>query len=515
MKIRNPFLTILLLIIVGSLFSCSEKKEVATNPNVVFIYLDDLGYGDISSYDAAAKVATPHIDALASSGVRFTNGYATSATCTPSRYALLTGTYPWRNKNAHILPGSAPLIIDTAMVTLPKMLRSEGYQTAIVGKWHLGLGTGNMDWNGKVAPGPNAVGFDYSYIMAATQDRVPTVFIENDRVKNLDPNDPIYVNYETNFEGEPTALTHPEMLDLTWHHGHNSSIVNGVPRIGYMKGGKAALWNDSIMAHQFLAKAITYIEDHKETPFFLYYALQEPHVPRIPHPQFAGKSGMGARGDVIMQADWFVGQIMETLEAQGIAENTIVVFSSDNGPVLNDGYNDLADVKWNGEKPTAGLRGGKYSLFEAGTRVPFIVSWKGKIAPKVSDALVCQMDLFSSLAKLIGSDARGNDSQDLLPAFMGYSDSGRDDLVLEATSRTAYRKGDWVMLPPYDGTRINTLVNTELGNDTVFQLYNLKTDAGQTTNLANEHPDKLKEMLDGFVAIRGEAYGNTQKLILK
>lgn len=513
MTFKHLLSTFVVCATLGMLASCTEQPKPA--PNVLFIYLDDLGYGDVTAYDAEAKVPTPNIDALANGGIRFTNGYASSATCTPSRYALLTGTYPWRNAKAHILPGSAPLIIDYTKPTLPKMFKGVGYETAIIGKWHLGLGDGHMNWNESITPGPNLVGFDYSYIMAATQDRVPTVFIENDKVVNLDPNDPISIDYKKNFEGEPTAISNPEMIDLKWHHGHNNSIVNGVPRIGFMKGGKSALWNDSIMAHQFLEKSIAYVKEKRDKPFFLYYALQEPHVPRIPHPQFAGKSGMGARGDVIMQADWFVGQMMQALEDAGIAENTIVVFSSDNGPVLNDGYEDLADTKWEGVKPTAGLRGGKYSLFEAGTRVPFIVSWKGTVKSKVSDALVCQMDLFTSLAKLVGSEERGPDSEDVLDALLGKSDVARTDLVLEATSRTAYRKGDWVMIPPYNGGAINKHVNTEVGNSKIPQLYNLKMDAGQQHNLATEQPEKLKEMMDAFIAIRGKEYKKTKKLILK
>jgi len=514
MKTKLSLSIITLSVMTLGLFSCQPKTEEAMKPNIVFIYLDDLGYGDVTAYDPEAKVPTPNIDAMAAAGVRFTNGYASSATCTPSRYALLTGRYPWRNKNAHILTGSAPLIIDTARITLPKMLKAEGYQTAIIGKWHLGLGAkdGSMDWNISVTPGPNEVGFDESYIMAATQDRVPTVFIDNGKIENLDPNDPIYVDYKKNFEGEPTAISNPEMLKLKWHHGHNNSIVNGIPRIGFVKGGKSAYWNDSTMADHFLAKSIAYIKEKKDKPFFLYYALQEPHVPRIPQPRWAGKSGMGDRGDVIMQADWYVGQIMKTLEEEGIAENTIVFFSSDNGPVLNDGYEDLADVKWEGVKPTAGLRGGKYSLFEAGTRVPFIVSWKGTIQPKVSDALVCQMDMYSSLAKLVGSDLRGEDSQDILEALTGKSDMGRQDLMIEATSRTAYRNGDWVLIPPYKGWALNKHVNTELGVDKDFQLYNLKEDAAQKHNLAKENPEKLKEMYDAFLSIRGDEYKEIKKL---
>ena len=191
----------------------ATPQEPQKQPNIIFIYADDLGYGDVSVY-GATEINTPNMDKLANGGVRFTNGYASSATCTPSRFALLTGTYPWRNKDAKILPGTAPLLIDTAQVTVPKMLKTKGYHTGIVGKWHLGLGNGNVDWNTHISPGPNEVGFDYSYIMAATQDRVPTVYIKNGYVDNLDPNDPIMVDYDKNFDGEPTGTDNPELLKM-------------------------------------------------------------------------------------------------------------------------------------------------------------------------------------------------------------------------------------------------------------------------------------------------------------
>ena len=243
-------LTPLVLLFTLGFISCN-KKEAPTKPNIIIVYMDDLGYGDVS-YNGAKKLKTPNMDAMAMAGMRFNNGYATSATCTPSRYALLTGVYPWREKRARILAGTAPLIIGTEQMTLPRMLNQQGYQTAIIGKWHLGLGNGNVNWNELVTPGPNQLGFDYSYILAATQDRVPTVYIEDGNVVGLDPNDPIEVNYQKNFEGEPTGLENPELLTMKWHHGHNSSIVNGIPRIGFMKGGVAAKWSDIDMADHFL-----------------------------------------------------------------------------------------------------------------------------------------------------------------------------------------------------------------------------------------------------------------------
>ena len=495
-------------------FISCNKKETPTKPNIIIIYMDDLGYGDVS-YNGASKLQTPNMDAMAMAGMRFNNGYATSATCTPSRYALLTGVYPWREKRAKILAGTAPLIIGTDQMTLPKMLKQEGYQTAIIGKWHLGLGNGNVNWNKLVSPGPNQVGFDYSYILAATQDRVPTVYIEDGKVVGLDPNDPIEVNYQKNFEGEPTGLENPELLTMNWHHGHNSSIVNGIPRIGFMKGGEAAKWSDIDMADHFLNGIQKYIKSHKGKPFFLYYPMQQPHVPRTPHPRFEGLSELGPRGDAIVEADWCLGELKKTLEAEGIIDNTLIIFSSDNGPVLNDGYYDDSDVKNGDHQPSGPLRGGKYSLFEAGTRVPFFTYWKGKIKPGVSDSMVSQLDLLSSLAQLVGSEVRTADSLPLLELLLGQSDEGRDEMVIEATSRTAFKRGDWVMIPPYEGPAVNDKVQIELGNDSNFQLYNLTEDIEQQNNLAALKPEKLQEMLKAFEAIRGDDYGKIEKLELK
>ncbi|MCL4144611.1 UNVERIFIED_CONTAM: hypothetical protein GTU68_036737 [Idotea baltica] len=400
-------------------------------------------------------------------------------------------------------------------MTIPKMLKKQGYHTGIVGKWHLGLGDGSVDWNERIGPGPNEVGFDYSYIMAATQDRVPTVYIENGHVVRLDKSDPIEVNYKENFPGEPTGKDSPEMLKMKWHHGHNSSIVNGIPRIGFMKGGESAKWVDENMADTFLVRAQNYVMQHKDEPFFLYYALQQPHVPRTPHERFIGTSGMGPRGDVIVEADWCIGEFMKTLEKAGLMENTLIVLSSDNGPVLNDGYFDDAVEKIGDHNPKGPLRGGKYSLFEAGTRVPFITYWKGHIEATESNALVSQIDLFSSIAALAGSDLRGQDSEEMLDVFMGKSNEGRDELILEATTRTAFRKGDWAMIPPYKGPALNKQVNIELGNATEFQLYNLAEDLGEQNNLAASQPEKLKEMVEAFEAIRGTGYGATEALELK
>ncbi len=508
MRISNSILSLLALPIVPAVAAKTTVK-----PNIVIIYLDDLGYGDISCY-GTGKINTPNIDVLANNGVRFTNGYATSATSTPSRYGLLTGVYPWRNKDAKILPGSAPMLIGTDQQTLPKVLRSAGYQTAVVGKWHLGLGTGIVDWNKKVTPNPNDVGFDYSYVMAATQDRVPTVYIDNGYVDGLKSDDNIQIDYDKNFAGEPTGKLNPELTTMKWHHGHNGSIVNGIPRIGFVKGGQSANWSDVDLADHFLVKAQDYVKSHKANPFFLYYAMNQPHVPRTPNQRFVGKSGMGPRGDVILEADWCIGEFIKTLKKEGVFDNTLIIFSSDNGPVLNDGYYDDAVEKLGDHKPGGPLRGGKYSLLEAGTRVPFFTYWKGKIHPQVSDALVCQIDLIASIAKLVGADVKPTDSQNLLDVLMGKSKKGRESLVIEANTKTAFRKGNWLMIPPYSGDAILQEVNIEVGNSTEYQLYNLKEDVGQKCNLAKSQPKILSQMIKDFELVRGD-YKNVEKIELK
>ena len=507
---KKTLLALLLGIILFGGFAQYSKKE---KPNILIIYLDDLGYGDVSAY-GNGKLQTPNIDKLANGGVRFTNGYATSATCTPSRYGLLTGIYPWRNDRAKILPGDAPMLIDTASTTLPDILKGQGYTTGVVGKWHLGLGNGNVDWNKAISETPNDLGFDYSYIMAATTDRVPTVYIENRHVQGLTANDPLLVNYNKNFEGQPTAITNPELMTKQkWHHGHNNSVHNGIPRIGFMKGGNSALWVDEDMADVFLNKAKSFIDNHLPEntgkPFFMYYALQQPHVPRVPHPRFVGKSGMGPRGDAIIEADWCVGEIIKKLEEQGLLESTLIVFSSDNGPVLNDGYYDDAVEKLGNHTPAGGLRGGKYSLFEAGTKVPFITYWKGTITPSVSDAVVCQIDLLASFAKLTGAKSPSADSQNLLSTFLGKSKKGRKDLVLEANGRLAYRQNDYIFIPSYKGAALSKEVNIETGVAPGGQLYNVVKDPAQQSNIAQSEPKMLSKMKAAMVKIVGDKYSST------
>jgi arylsulfatase A-like enzyme len=476
-------------------------------PNIIIMYADDLGFGDVGCYGGTG-IPTPHVDRLAAGGLKFMEGYATAATCTPSRFSLLTGSYPWRNPRAAILAGDAPIIIDPGTPTLPELLRQAGYATGVVGKWHLGLGKGDLDWNADITATPLDVGFDESFIMAATNDRVPCVYIDGRKVSGLDPADAIEVTYDPKeaFPGLPTGRDNPELLRMKYSHGHDMSIVNGVSRIGFMRGGTAALWKDEEMADVFLQRAVSFVERHKDEPFFLYYAFHQPHVPRLPGPRFAGTTGLGPRGDVIAEMDWCVGQMLDALDHLKLAENTIVIFSSDNGPVLDDGYVDRAPELCGSHRPAGPLRGGKYSLFDGGTRVPFILRWTGTVTPSESSAKVSHVDFLASFAAQAGiplpQDA-GVDSMNVLPALLGKSPTGREELVVEGIgAKTVLHKNGLVFIPPHDGPARIATVDIETGNAPEPQLYDLASDIGQIRNLAAERPDVVKALSARLKEIR-------------
>lgn len=495
MRASQQVLALLLAVGAGAAAPVTGAQR---RPNVVFLYADDLGYGDVSSYGATA-LRTPNIDRLAREGLRFTDAHSAAATCTPSHYALMTGEYAWRKPGTGVLPGDAALIVEPGRTTLPSVFRRAGYATAVVGKWHLGLGTsGGPDWNARIEPGPREIGFEYSFIMPATGDRVPTVYIENGRVVGLDPADPIRVSYEHPVGDEPTGKSAPDRLKMHPSAGHDQTIVNGISRIGYMTGGRAARWKDEEMADTFTSHAIGFLEEHRSQPFFLYFATHDPHVPRVPHPRFAGTTGLGPRGDAIAQLDWCVGEILKTLDRLSLTRDTLVLFTSDNGPVIDDGYRDDAVVLLGRHRPAGPLRGGKYSKFEGGTRVPFIVRFPGRVEPGVSDALVSQVDLLASFAAWLGQPlARGDapDSEDVMAALLGASRAGRQTLV-EQAGGLALREGTWKYIDPSGGPAIHEETKTELGNARVAQLYDLATDLGEARNLAAVHPDRVRRMQD-------------------
>jgi arylsulfatase A-like enzyme len=505
-KIINRFLLSAVLLMVAVVVHGQKNK--ATQPNIVLIYTDDLGFGDVSSYGTSA-IPTPNIDRLAKNGVRFTNAHATSATCTPSRFSLLTGKYAWRKAGTGIAPGDASLLIPVTTTTLPGMLQKAGYNTAVIGKWHLGLGDAKgPDWNAKITPGPLEIGFNYSFLIPATGDRVPCVFVEDHHVVNLDKKDPIKVSYTGPVDATaPSGKNDPGLLKMQPSHGHDMTIVNGISRIGYMSGGNAALWKDEDFANILVKKADAYISAQKTKPFFLYFSTHDIHVPRIAHERFVGKSGMGPRGDVLLQLDWTVGQVEEILRKNGLLENTLIIFTSDNGQVIDDGYKDQAVEKLGSHKPGGIYRGGKYSAFEAGTRVPFIVSWKGKItAGKVNNALFSQVDLYASLAGLAGvkvDAGQAPDSKNHLPVLLNQNNKSREFLVEQSLNSTlSLLVGNWKYIEPSNGPKINKDTNTELGNLPAPQLYNLSADPGETNNVAAAKPDKVKEMQEQLAKIR-------------
>ena len=490
-----------------SVAAFAAAAESPAKPNIIVILADDLGPGDMSCA-GATKVQTPNIDRLAADGVRFTNGYAPSATCTPSRYALLTGEYAWRQKakNNTILDGDAPLCIEPGRRTLPAMLRDAGYRTGVVGKWHLGLGDGQarVDFNGDVEPGPLEIGFDYCHIIPATVDRVPSVWIENRRVTNLDPADPIAVSYLSNISDEPTGIDRPDLLKQEADKQHSCTIINGISRIGYMKGGTSARFKDDELASTVVAKSVEFIEQHKNTPFFLSVGLFEPHVPRVAEKPFVGTSDCGVRGDVIEQVDWEVGEIMKVLHRLELAANTLVIFSSDNGPILFDGYYDRSVEDLNGHQPTAGLRGWKYLTFEGGCRVPFIAHWPQRIKPRVSGQFFSLVDIYATVAGLIRQELKPNDapdSLDLSAVLLGTTGTNvRDHTVLHGIGGLALRQGDWKFIPATAGAggmgSGANAADARFAAATIPEplLFNLADDPQETSNVIAHHPEKADEL---------------------
>lgn len=491
--------------LVGSLFLSLPMAmwgQSKDRPNVLIIYADDLGYGDLGCYGAKG-VETPNIDKLAEEGVRFTNAYAMAATSTPSRYGMLTGEYAWRKPGTDVAAGDAGMIIKPEQFTLSDLFKQAGYATAAIGKWHLGLGpeTGKQDWNKPLTMGLKDLGFDYHYIMAATADRTPCVFIEQDTVANYDPSAPIEVSYLRPFAGEPLGRTHPELLQLRSSHGHDMAIVNGIGRIGYSRGGGRALWKDENIADSITAKAVQFIREHKDQPFFMYYATNDVHVPRFPHPRFRGKSSMGLRGDAIVQFDWAVGELLRTLDELGIRDNTIILISSDNGAVVDDGYEDRAEELLGEHRPSGGLRGFKYSAFEGGTRVPAILSWRrGQQGKGTSDRVVSQADWLASFAHLLDitlSSGAASDSRPALSAWLGRHDAPhRSHVIGQAANKTlSVRTPEWKYIELSNGAPMITWgPKIETGYLPRPQLYHLPSDPEERHNVADKHPDIVRRM---------------------
>ena len=473
------------------------------NPNVIVIIADDLGYGDLSCYGATA-LKTPNIDRLAEGGLRFTSGYCTASTCTPTRYSLLSGTYAFRHEGTGIAPPNGSLTIDPEMVTLPDLMKKAGYTTAAIGKWHLGLGEKGKspDWNGEIKPGPLEIGFDSCFLLPTTNDRVPQVYLEDHSVPNLDPADPLWVGNEKPSPDYPTGLDQRDTLKMDWSRGHNGTIHNGISRIGFYTGGHKARFRDEDLADMWVKKADEFIETNKDKPFFLYFATHDLHVPRMPHERFQGKTSLGFRGDSIIQLDWCVGELMKKVDELGLSKNTLFVFCSDNGPVMDDGYKDGALEKLGAHDANGPYRGGKYSIYEGGTRTPFITYWKGKIKPGVSEEIVSTVDLAGSLATLTGTkmpDDACVDSFDVMDAMLGVDGAeGRTSMVQQDNNGEdfGYREGKWKLQRHDSGDTNNLEVSKKLTKTKVppFQLFDLEKDPEERNDVLAENKDIAEGM---------------------
>ncbi|QDT69432.1 Arylsulfatase [Planctomycetes bacterium MalM25] len=483
-----------------------------TRPNVVVIMADDLGYGDVGCYGGRA-IPTPRLDRMAAEGLRMTRSYAPASTCTPTRYAVMTGEYPWRprDRETSILDGDAPLAIEPGRPTLPQVLSDNGYRTELVGKWHLGIGDGQnaVDFNQHVGPGPLEVGFRSAFYIPATVDRVPCVFIDGHAVAGLDPSDPLRISYLRRVGGVAVGDTNTPPLKYPGDKQHSNAIVNGISRIGYMAGGEAAWWVDEDITDTLLAKSRKVIETDSDEPYFLMLGLHDPHVPHAPHPRFVGKSNAGIRGDSIVQLDWLVGAVLDAIDKSPGAENTLVLFTSDNGPTVFDGYDD-GSVQANGDHTPAGpLRGSKYLVYEGGCRVPTLVRWRGRVTPGVSDAFFTLTDLLPSLATLAGVEALpegvGQDAIDLADCLVDAdAESTRESAILQGIgNRLAVVTRDWKYVPknadgapPTDIGRGADPLDKRFVDRKSYEdaLFDLPSDESESSNAIESHPEVARRL---------------------
>lgn len=471
----------LLFITLAALIQITHAAAPGRPPNVVIILSDDVGWGDLGCY-GATKIKTPNLDALAKAGMRLTDAHASAAVCTPTRYSLLTGEYSWRKNTAGLNKGvsnaDATLLIPVGSVTLPGVMKKAGYRTGVMGKWHLGFGpTFPVDYNQELAPGPLEIGFDEFFGFPATNDRVPTVYVRGRRVVNLDPADPI-----------------------KYTHDAKAAVASGMPgfvaghgRIGFMSGGKAALWQDETMADTLTREAVGFIERNKAKPFFLYFATHDAHAPHLPNARFHGTTGLGKRADMVSELDWSVGEIMKTLDRLGLARDTLVIFSSDNGagPTNEDGHH-----------PNGPWRGKKSQLWEGGHRVPFIARWPGHIAPgTTSDDLVCLVDVMATAAAVAGEklpDGAAPDSFNVLPTLLGQPNPMKRDslVVMSGMGDLAIRQGQWKFIPDLDLADGWQSATKKPNQPARPALFDLAGDKGENQNRYKDQPEIAKRIAE-------------------
>ncbi len=448
-------------------------------PNIIVILADDVGIGDASCY-GATKIKTPNIDRLAAEGQRFENGHASAAVCTPTRYSLITGQYSWRSNangvNKGVSNGESPLLIPTTMTTAPGLLKQAGDRTAVIGKWHLGFGETKPDYNQELRPGPLEIGFHEYFGIPATNDRIPTVFVRDHRVVGLDPADPIQVSYNKK-EAKNLGL---------------SSMAAGRQRIGWGKGGKSAWWKDVDIAETHTGEALKFLERNIDQKFFLLFTPHDVHAPKIPQKRFAGTSGLGERADMLLGLDDAIGQLLQTVDRLGLTQNTLIIYSSDNGAYVNDESD---------HRPTGPYRGIKSQSWEGGHRVPFIVRWPARIQPGVSADLVSTLDVPATICAAAGVTLPTNalpDSYNLLPAMLGETDAiKRDSLIIQCGSgHLSVRSGPWKFIPDLalaDGWKSVKKDPTAPPRPAVFDL---SKDPSESHNLIKDHPAEAQRLSD-------------------
>jgi len=471
----------LLVVLCLAWLSCQPLRAAETRPNIVFILADDMGYGDPHCFNPDSKIPTPNIDRLASQGMRFTDAHAAGAVCVPSRYALLTGRYPFRNHGVTNPANGA--LIEPGRATIATVLRERGYATGMIGKWHEGFDGGDhFNSAGPLRGGPIDHGFDTFFGQHASLDIPPYFFIDQDHCVEI-----------------PTA-------NIAAHSSPDWSPIQGA----FWRGGKIApSFKHVDVLPTYTRKAVEYLEARGKAgtsgkPFFFYIAFTAPHTPWLPMEQFRGKSMGGLYGDFVAQVDDAVGQVLKAIDRAGLADNTLVIFTSDNGPVW---YPE--DVKKFGHSAAGPWRGMKGDIWEAGHRMPFIARWPGKIAAgSQCDQTICFTDMMATFASASGkplAPSEGEDSYDLLPLMMGRKITGslREATVMESSQGVlAIRQGDWKLIPHLGSggfTRPATVKPSPGGP--IGQLYNLADDPGEMNNLYDRKPDivqRLKALLEKY-----------------
>lgn len=482
----------LALLVLLALAAPAFAAESSGKPNIVVILSDDYGWGSVGCYGAKG-VKTPNLDRLAQEGRRFTHAYASGSVCSPTRYGMMTGRYYWRTKvkDGKVLPGNAPLHIETNRLTLASLCKNQGYETAAFGKWHLGMTTGRVtDWSKPLVPGPRQVGFDYYYGMAANIGSGPHSFIEDEEV--------------------------------TGHIPGESIIVQGGSREGDTTTGIKKPWQPDRVMESLTTRVTGWIETNRARPFFVYYAPNAVHEPIVPNPNFKG-SPYGKYGDFISELDWSVGQILATLDKLKLADNTLVIFTSDNGGVVNPGNPNASAAIKAGLAINGPLRGGKHSEWEGGFREPFLVRWPGKVpAGTVSEQVICLTDLVATFASLLNVRLPKGNAEDSFDALRAFTEAKpgapvRDHVILQSADATyAIRSGDWKLIeranpPAFESVRNRRKTeqaekrrkNSAQKQD---ELFNLKDDPSEANDVLAANAELAAKMRKALVEARDRGF---------